>query len=413
MEGLKEQLEQLQKNLEASVSEKSKTQVAAEFAAFTEKFNKANEEAKTELQGQFNDLKKEFNEFNAQAATILKFGRGEAKEKSFSEQVADNVKIKGADIAALKNNRGASVSFDIKAVGTITTANYSGGNVGLTAWDGEIGRLVRREPFLRQIVSVRPMGEQGIAWAEMANPEGGAGMTAEGALKSQYDFDMVERREVAKKITAYTKATKEALQDLPSLQALINQELVDIIELKLDEQMLTGDNTGQNLKGISAYATAFSVATTALALGVTRANRYDVLRAAAWQIANLGKGRFVPNYALVNPIDAAVMDLTKTADGIYVAPPFTTAQGQTIAGLRVIANTGVAAGDFYVGDFRKVILGIREEININIGYENDDFTKNLVTILAEMRAAQYVKTNDAGSIVKGTFGTAITALNAA
>jgi hypothetical protein len=78
--------------------------------------------------------------------------------------------------------------------------------------------------------------------------------------------------------------------------------------------------------------------------------------------------------------------------------------------MRVVANSGVAVGDFLVGDFKKDILAIREGINIQIGYENDDFTKNLVTILGELRAVNYIKANHVNAFTKGTFATVITAI---
>jgi HK97 family phage major capsid protein len=340
----------------------------------------------------------------------------ETENKGFSDRILDLIQPKAADFKALANNRSASVSFDvnIKAAANMTTANYSGGLIGLTAWDGEISRPARRSPFMRQLVRNRPIGDQGISWAEVANRDGGAAMTAEGALKSKLDFDIVERREVARKITAYVKATKEALQDIPNLRELINTELVEAIELKLDEQILSGNNTGENLKGILEYAPDFAVTGTVLENGVDAANYFDVLRIAAWQVLNSGNSRYNPTVAIINPIDAAMMDVSKfESGGGYVMPPFSTNNGQTIFGLRVVANLGVAAGTFVVGDFSKSVLGIREEVNINVGYENDDFTKNLVTILAEMRAFHYIKTNDLAAFVQGTFATAAADLETA
>ena len=49
-------------------------------------------------------------------------------------------------------------------------------------------------------------------------------------------------------------------------------------------------------------------------------------------------------------------------------------------------------------------------VAVQMGYENDDFTKNLVTILAEARAVHYVKTNHLAAFVYGDFSDAITAL---
>ena len=56
---------------------------------------------------------------------------------------------------------------------------------------------------------------------------------------------------------------------------------------------------------------------------------------------------------------------------------------------------------------------VREDVNISIGYENDDFTKNLVTILAEARVAMYVKSNYKKAVVYGDITTAIVALDPA
>ena len=56
-------------------------------------------------------------------------------------------------------------------------------------------------------------------------------------------------------------------------------------------------------------------------------------------------------------------------------------------------------------------LRIREEMNIQVGYVNDDFTKNLVTVLAEMRACNYVKSNHFGAFVAGEFATDIAVID--
>jgi hypothetical protein len=52
-------------------------------------------------------------------------------------------------------------------------------------------------------------------------------------------------------------------------------------------------------------------------------------------------------------------------------------------------------------------------VNVQVGYVNDDFQRNMVTILAEARAVHYVKLNDVNAFVKGTIQTAIVALDPA
>jgi hypothetical protein len=50
-------------------------------------------------------------------------------------------------------------------------------------------------------------------------------------------------------------------------------------------------------------------------------------------------------------------------------------------------------------------------MEIQVGFVNDDFTKNLITVLAEMRATHFVKSNHYGAFVKGDFATAIGLIN--
>ena len=71
------------------------------------------------------------------------------------------------------------------------------------------------------------------------------------------------------------------------------------------------------------------------------------------------------------------------------------------------------AGTFLLGDFSQVNVRMRQDATISMGHENDDFTKNLITILAEMRLVCYVPSNRVLSLVTGSFATAKTALNAA
>lgn len=317
-------------------------------------------------------------------------------EKSFQEQVAE-----------LKTNRSISVSMEVKAPVTITLGSYAGTSL-TTEIDRTISSAPNRMPLFRDIVNVATIRGNKVTWVNKEANEGGAGMTAEGAAKSQMSWTYTEESADVKKITAYVKVSKESLDDLDFLRSEINTDLREAVELKLDEQISSGTGVGQNLKGILTYAPTFSVTGTSFATAVFNANRLDVLRTA---VALVRKNRFNANYIVISPMDAALMDLEKGTDGHYIMPPFVTADGARIAGVRVIENEAIAEGNFLVGDFTKSNLRIREEININLGYENDDFTKNLVTILAEMRAVHYIKKHHVPAFVKGVFATAITAIN--
>ena len=237
------------------------------------------------------------------------------------------------------------------------------------------------------------------------NPDGGAAMTAEGALKSIADFDLIVASANVKKVTAYIKVTKEMLDDVELMRSEIDQELTELINLKIDDQLLNGTGLTVNLTGINTNATAW--ASGAFALGIKTPTKWDVLRTAINQVrVNL----FEPNYIILHPTDVTGMELSKDANGQYIMPPFAALDGTVVSGIRVVANVGVAIDSFLVGDFSKSGVRFKEGLTINVGYENDDFTKNLVTILAEARLVQRVKSNHYGAFVKGVFSTAITAL---
>jgi HK97 family phage major capsid protein len=200
------------------------------------------------------------------------------------------------------------------------------------------------------------------------------------------------------------------LDDVDNFAQDVEAELVERIKLFVDDQILNGDGTGNNLTGVDANATAFA-AGSVLANAVDLAQEADCLRAA---IAQVVRNEFYPTYCVVHPDILAKMDLMKDATtGIYIIPPFRTADGNSISGVPVVSNTNIGVDDFYVGDFTKYRIKIREDIDIQFGYENDDWTKNLITPLAEMRLVGYIPANHYGAIVTGTFTAASAALETA
>lgn len=384
-----------------------------------EKQEKSLDTVKSELQEDINAAKNAAKEAQEKAESIEKSFAivktlGEKAPKTIVNQIEEAVSQKANEFNALKDNMKGSINLNldlnVKAAGTMTLSNYSGGTVGLTDWDPTFAQVARRNPFVRQIVTVRPVSKSYVAWAEQSARDGGAGQTAEGAAKTQADFDIVEANKKVEKITAYSKASKESLDDISFLQSEIYNDLVSLVNLKLDTDLLSGTGTTPALKGILTYATAFS-APTGLGNAVDNATEFDCLRAAMAQIEN---AFFSPNYIVLHPTDVAKMDMLKDTTNQYiVAGGASQWPVKMFYGLPVIANTGMTRGDFLVGDFSKSNLGIRENVNIQVGYENDDFTKNLVTILAEVRAVHYIKSNHTAAFVKGTFTTVKAALETA
>ena len=312
---------------------------------------------------------------------------------------------KAGELKAMKEKSGASVQITLKAAGTMALSTNTTGQIPQAEREAGITRIVTRNPFVLQLVNVGTIMSNVWEWVEQKNRDGGSAMTAEGALKSQADFDLVVASANVKKVTAYIKVTKEMLDDVELMRSEIDQELTELINLKIDDQLLNGTGLTVNLTGINTNATAWAAGSFALAIPTP--TKWDVLRTAINQVrVNL----FEPNYILMHPTDVTGMELSKDSTGQYIMPPFAALDGTVVSGIRVVANTGIALDSFLVGDFSKAGVRFKEGLTINVGYENDDFTKNLVTILAEARLVQRVKSNHYGAFVKGVLSTAITAL---
>lgn len=391
-----EQMEQVKKSI--------KEEVKAEAAKEAEGLKAEIADIKVKAEG----WEKKAKDMEIEAAAAKKFG----PQMTTKDAVAQAFEANKDALLKMKEDKFApGVQMTVKAAATITTANYTGGTYNLTQADMGITEPARRSPYLRQIVHSFPLSKPYVVFTEKVNRDGGAGSTAEGAAKSLADFDWVEATKKAEKITEYMKLTKESLDDIPFQQSEVYNEIITGIALKLDGDLYSGSGTTPVIKGITGYAPTISLTGTPFLVangGVKAANRMDVVRIAKWVVDN---NYFSANYVLLNSVDAAQMDLVKDSNGQYLIPPFASADHARIAGLPVIVNNGVTAGTFLVGDFSKSNLGIREDIVLSVGYENDDFTKNLVTILGEMRAVHYIKANHVNAFVQGTFATVITAAN--
>lgn len=344
---------------------------------------------------------------------------GSSVGKTFGQAVVDA--IKEANLFDKKSwgkteHRSVELKYDFvgivnKIAGTFTTANVTpvGTNAipfSLADYETGLTRIVRRRPWILTIANVSRTDKKYVQWAEQANPDGSTDYTAEGVAKNQIDFDWVEKSREVLKITAFIKVSKESLDDLDGLRNEIDMELTEQIFLKVDVELLSGAGTAGILAGILAGDTAYSEGS--FAGTIPNANKSDVLRTA---IAQVVANQFIPDYALLHPNDIASMELEKGSDGHYVMPPFRSADGTVISGVRVLGNTGQTVDKFTVGDFTKFNVKIREDMTIDIGLDQDDFTKNLRTILGEMRLVSYIKTNHAGAFVSGDFSDAIANLD--
>ena len=323
---------------------------------------------------------------------------------------------KATELKSMKDNSDKRLNFELKAAGTITLGNISGGTSLITDFEGGINGIPRSAPFIARILPTSPINKPYFAYAEMKNPDGGvAGTTAEGAAKTQTDFDIVEATQKVEKVTAYMKVSKEALDDIESLAGDIRNELITLVELKADSQVLSGTGTTPQIKGLMTWATTFANPTALNDFyALNGSNERDALYAAMLQVklAEVQTGEpagFMPDTLVLHPTDLAKLKLKKDTTGNYV---FGGTYTENFEGINILENARMTAGSFLVMDSTKAAYKVREGTTVSIGYDSDDWVKNLVTIIAEKRHTLVVKSNHAKAFVTGTFANAKLALEA-
>jgi HK97 family phage major capsid protein len=375
--------------------------------ASKEEITSLKEELKTVRNAQFKTLEDRLKNAELTVKKLTEQEQAEASDKI--DTIQKGLESNREALTLIKGNSSEKLYF--KVAGTmLSSTNISGGNVPVEQRIAGLDVIPSRTVRLLDIVSKGAAESPVISWVSQANKDGAAGQTGEGDLKNQIDFDLVVNQESLKKTTAYIKISDEMLGDVPFMQAEINNELMREILKKVEEQVYEGDNTGNNLNGILTQASAFVASTAPEA--VDNANLVDVLRTATTQIKIANQD--APTYHLLHPTDVLGLLQIKrsTTDKAYIDALQMVAGSLRLDGVPIIETTLVTAGTYLTGDFRKSTVYDKGSIDMKVGYENDDFTKNLVTILAEWRGLNVIKTNQTDAFVTGVIATDKAALEA-
>jgi len=361
--------------------------------------------------GQLDQVKALNETLKAHGVAIKKLSQSEKEAGVGSlNTVRKQLETNREELVKMKGNKNVSLSF--KAAGDmLISTNVSGGNVPVEQRLAGLNAVPSRTIRLLDVVSRGTAESNVISWVYQANKDGAAGGTSEGALKNQIDFDLVVASESVKKRTAFIKISEEMLGDIAFMEAEINNELMRELLKDVESQVYEGDGTGNNLNGILTTAAAFAAGT--FAGTVDNANEADVLTVAANQI-KIGEYD-APNYIMMNPSDVTILKLIKTSttDKRYIDRLVMIAGQMSLDGIPIVETTLVTAGTYLIGNFDLATVYDKGSMSIEVGRDSDDFTKNLVTVLAEWRGLCIVKNNDRGAFVTGVFATDKDALETA
>lgn len=240
-----------------------------------------------------------------------------------------------------------------------------------------------------------PVSTSAVEYLKHTGFTNNAGVVAEGAAKAEstFEFDLATANVVT--IAHWTKITEQLAADAPAVTAYINAKMLYGLQLKVDNQIISGTGTSTQLGGFlkSGNHTDYSSAVTV----PTGANLMDFALLIKTKLDTLG---YPPKVLLLNPEDWAGLALLKDAQKRYLLGGPAGVTTKSLWGLPVETSASVPSGKYVMADFA---LGStiydRQEVALEIDREGDDFRKNLLTIRVERRLGLGVE--DAAAIAGG------------
>ena len=313
--------------------------------------------------GTFNDpLEKILGEHDG-VQRLLKDGRGKC-----------TLVIKGQEIMPLMEHK---TLISSTAVGSGTAGVLMPGRVG------GIVPLAERRLFIRDVLLSSPTNASLVYFVQEASSGDVVSPQVEASEKAETEETFSTVSSEVRTIATWIPATRQILDDFQSLLSFLRRKLVWTLKKEEEDQVLSGDNTGQNLNGLTNQAAAFDTALTTASDGW---EKVDLLRRSLQQVERTDEA--AAGFFVIHPDDWADIELMKDTTGRYIA-------GDPVSGIPprlwrkpVIVTTGMSTGYFIAGSGTSAEIFDRQEVTVDISTEHSDyFTKNKVAIRCEERVA--------------------------
>lgn len=333
--------------------------------------------------------------------TALKANGGVGDDLSLKGQVAAWNKKNKDVIAKAKNGQRVDLpEMELKTASPMTPSNTLNSSSYLPRPFIESGLhdIRRIQPTFWDYIVKGRTSQAAYVWVNKTNPLGNATFIGPGVAKNPASFELTTEISNAKKIAVSLKVATELLDDIEGMTSFIQNELSYQLRAKINTTLMTGVLSSTIPAGIQTFSTVFSLT----GLHCVNPNDMDAIRAVVAQIRhNYFEG---PITVFINPVDAANMNMAKAStNGVYLLPPFANADGTMIGGAEIVEDNNVTAGYFQAAVLDLFKCLIYKDYTVAFGWENDDFTKNLVTVIGEMRIHSFHSNNDANAFIYDRF----------
>lgn len=359
------------KGLQAQLDAKLK-----EHTAEIEKHGKAS----TELTGQIDELSSKFKEMRDEIADLAQRGaapQAPAGAKSIGNQFVDASayeQLKSGDRERVRVEvKNTAINSNLSAVFGDSTTTFPMQRPGVIP--GNFAPLTIRDRIPTITVAtdaVNALREK--TWTP------GAAETAQGAEKPESSIEFEQYNVPIQPVAHWIKVTNQLLSDAPAIAQYIDTRLRDGLAQRVERQLLLGNGITPNLSGLTDSGNFVAYTPTS---GDNLADAINRAKYALWATGN------APDTVIVNPADWSALELLREGGtGMYLYGTPGTMAGTTPFGVAVVMSSNMPVGSFLIGSLASsATIYQRQTAVVEMGYVNDDFTRNLITIRAEERLA--------------------------
>lgn len=287
---------------------------------------------------------------------------------------------------------GLTITLDVDATDMLAGAvafDTIGSKALMATGAGYAPQSIRQPGFVEgltrplQVIDIIPTfrtGESSVKYMEETTRTHAAAEVAEGGPYAESTFAFTEKESPVRKIGDSLPVTDEQIEDVPMMQGYISTRLPFGVRQRLDGQVIVGNGTAPNLRGLKNVAGT-----------QTQAKGADPVPDAFYKAMTKIRinGRSLPTHHLIHPLDWQDVRLLRTADGVYVYGPPSDAGVDRLWGLPVVQTDADADGTGYTGSFRPDTVSLHERrgIDVQIGFVGTQFTEGKRTVRADTRVA--------------------------
>ena len=369
--------EEIKSMLESGLKALSEKQVALE-KSMEQYHGQLDEKSKVdgEVRSEVKTLAEEFAKINAEVNAI-----GQKMTEGFKAQEDREVVSAGGEFIKTEqfkqflgaNSRNAVIRVEVKnTVLSDSTTVFPTQRPGVI--QGDFAPLT-----IRQVLPSIAVSSNMVEALREASWTNDAAFVSQGAAKPESDITFEQYNVPVQTVAHWIKVSNQLLADAPAIASYIDTRARDGLAQRVDAQLLNGNGTAPNLSGLTD--TGNFTAYTAVAGDLL----VDAINRAKYQLWAIGRA---PDTVVVNPADWGVMERTRegAGTGMYLYGLPGTFGNANPFGVRIVLSNNMAAGKFLIGQLNgSALVYNRSGAVVEMGYVNDDFTKNLVTIRVEER----------------------------